>query len=129
MVLDIGSVESLAAADLDGDGDVDVLAANTSFPRVMVLENDGLGGLTPGRTFTAGERVGGLVAQDLNGDGLVDLAVGCYEAVWLFFAVADYRLEIRSGFQALPAARPKEHGPISDRDAWPWMNEEAPPGS
>jgi hypothetical protein len=69
----------LATADVDGDGDLDVLAGGHDLNGVLVMLNDGHGGFTaePGSPFPAhGPEVRahthGLVAGDVNGDGKPD---------------------------------------------------------
>lgn len=62
------NVAGLACADVDGDGDVDVIVGGATL-RVMV--NDGLGGFVV-RTAYAGP-VSRVVAGDLDGDGDIDV--------------------------------------------------------
>lgn len=70
------------AADVDGDGDMDVCVANDSAPNLLLV-NDGAGRLTD-FGYAAGFALGpdgqkeagmGLAAGDVDGDGRVDLAV------------------------------------------------------
>ena len=75
-----GGPEYTLAADLDGDGDLDLATANTG-PNVSLLRNDGQGAfshagdvLTPMQPMQW-SHAEGLAAADLNGDGLLDLAV------------------------------------------------------
>jgi hypothetical protein len=66
----------MAAGDVDGDGDVDVVvpAANGGSSRIQVLRNDGSGTLT--RTDVAASIDGyRLVLAPLNGNGFRDVAV------------------------------------------------------
>src|SRR5208282_4387590 len=66
---------SLAAGDFDGNGTMDVaLAAATT---VSVLLGDGQGALKAPATYPAGSGavITSLIALDLNGDGLPDVAV------------------------------------------------------
>jgi hypothetical protein len=64
---------SLLAADLDGDRDVD-LAGASSFG-VKLFANQGDGGFEPGESIPLGSNPVFLLAEDLNGDGLTDLAI------------------------------------------------------
>ena len=68
---------SLAAADLDGDGDRDLAVANESSDNVTILRNNGVGNF--GQPASSPEAAGGvpisIVAADLDGDGDRDLAV------------------------------------------------------
>ncbi|MEM7306305.1 MAG: VCBS repeat-containing protein [Planctomycetota bacterium] len=70
-----GSVPmSVLAADLDGDGAPDVVAANSGSNDVSVLRGLGNGGLTPLGTFAVGLEPQQVQAADLDGDGALDLA-------------------------------------------------------
>jgi hypothetical protein len=68
---------SLAAADLDGDGDQDLAVANTSSDNVTILRNNGVGNFAQPATSpeAAGAVPFSLAAADLDGDGDQDLAV------------------------------------------------------
>jgi hypothetical protein len=66
----------LAASDIDGDGDVDLLASveeHVLNPGLIVLTNAGDGVFETGPRY--GVAAGPLAAADLNGDGHVDIAV------------------------------------------------------
>lgn len=72
----------LQAADVDADGDVDVvLAIDTD--RVTMLVNDGTGRLTeaPGRVAQDAEWKRSLALSDLDGDGDPDLVVGTIRGI------------------------------------------------
>ena len=84
------------AADMDGDGDLDVLVGSMSvvFPHndrigtVFVLENDGRQNFTPHVVLENTSRVTDVRAADLNGDGKMDLALAQFgydqgEVSWL----------------------------------------------
>jgi hypothetical protein len=68
---------SLAAADLDGDGDRDLAVANAGTDDVTILRNNGSGNFS--EPASSPEPVGdfpfSVVAGDLDGDGDQDLAV------------------------------------------------------
>ncbi|MEZ6083096.1 MAG: FG-GAP-like repeat-containing protein [Phycisphaerae bacterium] len=69
------ATDSLFAADLDGDGDNDVLAADGYYGRVVWHENlDGLGDFSP-RTIISSDAhdVNQVLATDLDGDGDLDV--------------------------------------------------------
>ena len=64
------SANSTFAADLDGDGDMDVLSAHGSPSTAAWYENlNGLGSFSPPRVFGSGSGFGTVHAADLDGDG------------------------------------------------------------
>ncbi len=69
-----GAPLSLKAADLDGDGDSDLVMVNRTPGTVTVLTNEGNGSFTP-QTFDAGPNPAAVAVGDLNKDGRPDLAV------------------------------------------------------
>jgi len=67
---------ALYAADLDSDGDLDVLVANHYDNTVSLLENTGSGALTPWQTLQSGAEPMSVVSADIEGDGAVDILIG-----------------------------------------------------
>ncbi len=65
---------SIAAADLNGDGKVD-LAVTNGADKVTVFLGHGDGTFAPGVDYTTGMFPSSVAAADLNGDGSIDLAV------------------------------------------------------
>lgn len=64
------------AADLDGDGDLDVATAGTFWSEVTVTFNNGDSTFTYGIQYPVGQGARGLDAVDLDGDADLDLVVG-----------------------------------------------------
>jgi hypothetical protein len=66
-------IQSLALADLDADGDLDLATANEETGGLAVLANGGDGRLEPAATLPTGGRPETVVAADMNADGIADL--------------------------------------------------------
>ncbi len=67
----------LAVGDFNGDGKLDTAVSDTSTGNVTILLGTGSGTFTVGATFTpvSGANPIAMAAADLNGDGVLDLAV------------------------------------------------------
>jgi hypothetical protein len=67
--------DSLALADLDGDGKLDLVSPNIGGNKLDVLRGDGAGGFAriPGAPFPVRERPGYVRVADVNGDAKPDL--------------------------------------------------------
>jgi hypothetical protein len=63
----------IAAADVNGDGKVDLICANLGDSTLTLFTNDGSGGFTPAALLAVGNSPYFVVAGDVNGDGKVDL--------------------------------------------------------
>ena len=85
------------AADLDGDGDLDLATSVDAQPdRVDIHLNDGLGAFTPGTPIFTGVSTSpeAIVAADLDGDGDRDLAIGLKDSnqvqIWFNSGLATF---------------------------------------
>jgi len=68
--------DSVAIVDLDQDGSPDVGVVNRNWPgTVVMLHNDGHGGLARLGDFPVGDRPDDVATGDMNGDGRPDLVV------------------------------------------------------
>jgi hypothetical protein len=70
---------SVIAADVNGDGRVDLISANSGDNTLTVLTNNGFGGFGYNATLTVGNQPDCVIAADVNGDGHVDLICASYE--------------------------------------------------
>ncbi len=69
------SPTAVATADLDGDGQLDLVAVNQNSDTVSVLRNLGGGTFAPQVTYAVGSLPSSVAAADFDADGDVDIAV------------------------------------------------------
>ena len=71
-----GNLAGLAAGDLNGDGNLDLVATNASNPAISFLPGNGRGGFAPRRgTVSLAGTPTGVAMGDFNGDGRLDVVV------------------------------------------------------
>jgi hypothetical protein len=70
----------IAAADIDHDGDLDILLANQPGGDLSVYINDGFGNFQHLYRVGTGYRPSGIAYKDFTGDGIKDVAVICSPA-------------------------------------------------
>jgi hypothetical protein len=107
-IVSAGPVDRGELVDVDGDGELDVVAvlANALDPSVSVMLGDGAGKFVLADTYDTFEYAWAARVGDVNGDGLLDLAVGHYGAT----AQIDIRLGKPGGkFGPLVAYAAPEH--------------------
>ncbi|MBL8861065.1 MAG: VCBS repeat-containing protein [Planctomycetes bacterium] len=80
-----GSTSALALGDLDGDGDLDLIAQDTDLDRMYVYRNNGAGLFTQISSTPSDFNTVDVLLADLDGDQDLDLVtVGGFEAtVWV----------------------------------------------
>lgn len=74
---------ALAAADVDGDGDQDIVAVNTEADEILVLLNAGDGMFGEPTLFAAGGAPTDVRLGDINGDKLADVVVLTRDRVFM----------------------------------------------
>jgi len=71
---------SIALGDIDDDGDLDVVAGNSTVASVIYL-NDGAGSFTRHQTLLDVSATRSVVLGDINGDGALDIVMGNHGGV------------------------------------------------
>ncbi|UOQ73707.1 FG-GAP-like repeat-containing protein [Hymenobacter cellulosilyticus] len=72
-----GELSNMATADMDADGDLDLLITNIRNSTVTLARNDGQGAFSVVSTFLALGMPRVVVPADVNGDGAPDVVVSC----------------------------------------------------
>jgi hypothetical protein len=73
-----GYSRSVAAADLDADGDIDLVTGNMASDKVGVLLGNGAGSFSAAVKYAAGWYSAAVALGDFTGDGHVDVAAANY---------------------------------------------------
>ncbi|HLP18063.1 MAG TPA: FG-GAP-like repeat-containing protein [Bacteroidota bacterium] len=66
---------AIVSADMNNDGHLDLITANTKDNSISILTNDGTAHFTVSKTITVGASPRGIAAGDFNNDGATDLVV------------------------------------------------------
>jgi len=83
-------------ADMDGDGDLDVIYASYNSPIVRVLYNDGTGGYQAGSQMYVYPGQKSMITGDVNGDGITDaVSVNSNSSIMVFLG------NRQGGFQSI----------------------------
>jgi hypothetical protein len=98
---------SIAIADVNHDGKLDIIVANTIDGTLDVLLGDGKGHFTPaaGSPFSCGKNPNDIATGDFNGDGNLDLLIANTETPYLTILLGDGK----GGFT------PSPHSPFDTR--------------
>jgi hypothetical protein len=86
------------AADLNGDGKMDLISANNNGNSLTIFTNNGAGGFTSNSTVSVGNYPVAVVAADLNHDGAPDLiAANLFDTDFsVLLNTAVYALKIKA---------------------------------
>jgi hypothetical protein len=99
-----GGGDSVAVADFDADGNLDLARTNSTSDSVSVVRGNGDGSFQTAQSFAAGDGARSVTASDVNGDGVPDLVVSATGASPSYEATVNVLLGNGDGSFALPIA-------------------------
>jgi hypothetical protein len=70
--------QGVAAADVNGDGKINIITANTGGNSLSILTNNGAGGFVFSSNYSVDRGPTTVIAADVNGDGKIDLISANY---------------------------------------------------
>jgi hypothetical protein len=115
LVIPVGKAPgSIALADVNHDGHLDILVANTESETLSLLLGDGKGHFVaaPGSPFACGKQPNDIAVADMNGDGNPDLIIANTQTPYITILLGDGK----GGFKPSPhspfaiTSRPHVHG-------------------
>ena len=101
-----GQPDSVVAADVNGDGYVDLISANCGNSTLTVLTNNGNGVFTTETTVYVGSNPRCVIALDINNDGKMDLVSADYGDNGLFVEINNGKGLFTGSGRALTVANP-----------------------
>jgi Bacterial Ig-like domain (group 3)/FG-GAP-like repeat len=93
---------SVAVGDLNGDGYLDVVVANSGSTNISVLLNAGNGKFQPAVNYTSIFAPSSVTISDLNGDGHPDIVIGTANTAWIWINNGDATFTGPYGYSILP---------------------------
>ncbi len=100
---------AVAAADLDGDGHLDLVVANSDDATLTLFQGDGSGRFVQRRVVSAGDKPNDIDLADIDGDGRIDYAVANHETSYLTVLLATDGFGIRATRTITVEAKPHPH--------------------
>jgi hypothetical protein len=93
---------ALAAGDLNGDGSLDLVTANTSTNNISVLLGDGKGNFSPAKLFPVGGEPKAIALADFNRDGKLDVVTANFSSgtISVLFGNGDGTFQPQQTFAA-----------------------------